>query len=146
MTACWGCPPVDVVRGVDSSGDFVIAGEPIHVPDHVRGERDRGEVVSGNNTVPVDREERAGACPDGYLSYSDGGDRAYSHSVSSVFAGNVIHSSEGEVAIATRVRGAVVDQLEGAKLVRPGGRGEEVETEGNKGDKVFKDCLGASVG
>ena len=103
-------------------------------------------MVSGNNTVPVDREERAGACPVGYLSYSDGGDRAHSHSVGSVFASNMIHPSEGEVTVATRVRGAIVYQLESTELVRPSGGWEEIETEGNKGDKVLEDCPGAGVG
>ena len=137
---------MDVVRGVDSGGDFVIAGEPIHVPDHVRGWRDSGEVVSGNNTVPVDREKRTGARPVGYLSDSDGGDRAHSHGIGSVFTSNMIHPSEGEVTVATRVRGAIVYQLESTELVRPSGGWEEIETEGNKWDKVLEDCPGASVG
>ena len=63
-----------------------------------------------------------------------------------VWASNMIHPSESEVTVATRVRGAIVYQLESTKLVRPGGRWEEVETEGNKGDKVFKDGPGAGVG
>ena len=66
--------------------------------------------------------------------------------MSSVFAGDMVHPSEGEVAIATRVRGAVVDELEGAEFVCPCGGGEKVESEGNKGDQVFEYCPRASVG
>ena len=103
-------------------------------------------MISGDNTVPVDREERAGACPVGYLSYSDGGDRAHCHGMGSVFTSNMIHPSESEMTVATRVRGAIVYQLESTELARPGGGWEEIKTEGNKLDKVLKDCPGASVG
>ena len=64
----------------------------------------------------------------------------------SVFASNMIHPSEGKVTFATRVRGAIVYQLESTELVRPGGGWEEIKTEGNKWDKVLEDCSGASVG
>ena len=87
--------------------------------DHIGGERESVEVVSGNDTVLVNCKEYARAGPVGDLAHSYGGNGTDCHCVGSVLAGNVIHAAEGQVTVALGVCGPVVYELECAQLVRP---------------------------
>ena len=102
-------------------------------------------MVSGNNTVPVNGKERACPGPVRDLPHSYACDGANGHRVSPVLACNVVHSAKSQVAVALGVCGSVVDELEGAQLVRPSRGGEKVEAEGNEWDEVFEDGARACV-
>ena len=134
-----------VVGSVDGGGDLVIGSKAVHMSDHVWRHGDCREMVCTDDSPVVNGIEAARAGTVGNLCDTDGCDCTRGHAMGALATRDMIHRTEGEVAIPTSIRGPIVYNLEGAEPVCPRKGREHVQAECDERDEESEQCSRASV-